>query len=242
MPAGQLNINYKDGSRKVVFMDNSRIGNWWFPVVNSSPKAGIHTVVPWRGENNHSINVGVYLTGIDNPHPEKTIDNLEFQALDNGAKWMIMGVTLCDKPVYFPQGVVSFGIPDNWGAAANVYALIEGLAGIKDFSVKYRDVQIAPRWTAAETGKVRMSAVYEASGAYVSYEYEHKTEVRELFLRYTHSGENSQIKVLLPGNEIANRATLNGEAVEFTNTRIENSHYAEVEVHKRGVNELLIQY
>ncbi len=242
MPAGQLNINYSDGNRHVVFMDGSRIGNWWFPEVNSSPKGGIHTIVPWRGKNNHSINVGVYLTGINNPHPQKTIENIEFQALDNGAKWMVMGVTLSDTEVYFPQGVVSFGIPDNWGAAANVYALLEGLAGVKDLSVTYRKAQIAPRWAAAGTDKVKVSVCYEASGGYSSYEYEHRKEQKEVFLRYTHSGDDSVVKILMPENHVPSLVMLDGKEVDFETFRIEDSRYAQIEVQKTGVSEVLIKY
>ncbi len=85
---------------------------------------------------------------------------------------MIMGVTLSDAPVFYQPPAISFGIPDNWGSAANVYALIEGLAGIRDAGVAYSRVILSPRWTAAGVKKVKATAKYEASGGYTAYQYD----------------------------------------------------------------------
>ena len=51
---------------------------------------------------------------------------------------MILGVTLSDAPVFLPpRNDLSTGMPNNWGAAALVYALIGGLAGVKDTGIAF---------------------------------------------------------------------------------------------------------
>ncbi|HEX2535950.1 MAG TPA: hypothetical protein VHK69_19550, partial [Chitinophagaceae bacterium] len=50
---------------------------------------------------------------------------------------------------YKPDGTVDEGIPDNWGQAAVLSALVEGLAGVTDKGQLFRTAEVAPRWIAA---------------------------------------------------------------------------------------------
>ena len=110
--------------------------------------------VAWRGENKVFHNVGVFVYGLNNPHPEKVIKSIDFEGVKNNTKWFVLSVTLSDAPVFFDPGAISYGIPDNWGAAAVVYALVEGLAGVKDNGVAFDRALLSPRWSASEVNEV----------------------------------------------------------------------------------------
>ncbi|HYW96494.1 MAG TPA: hypothetical protein VE870_12950, partial [Bacteroidales bacterium] len=239
-PAGKLTMHYADGSHHAMYMQSDRIGNWWYPSASNPSKGTIHTVIGWRGKNKYSTNIGTFLTGIDNPHPEKTLSELHFEALENGAKWMILGVSLCDAPVFFHPPAVSYGIPDNWGSAANVYALIEGLAGIKDSGVAYDHAIMAPRWAAAGVNSVKATAKYEASGGYLAYRYTIDPAGKTITIAFTSSGGNVDGRILLPGGKVAGSIFVNGKAEDVRTENVENSKYVLFSANGIKVNEIVI--
>ena len=235
---GNIIIHYSDSS---VFTDPitpSKISNWWYPNVsiknNQNPKAK----VAWRGENKLTKNVGVIMYGLNNPFPDKTIDSIEFQALHNNAVWIMLGLTLSDYPVFFESSIVSYGIPDNWGAAANVYALIEGLAGVKDLGTSYSNALIAPRWSAANVNKADVTVRYPASDGYVSYQYQYNDLGKKLDLTYTGSANNNRIKILLPSGKQVDAVYLNGALVSNSVEKIENSEYLVLNIENNAINRI----
>ena len=221
LTCGAMRLRYADGDTAIIYVDENTVGNWWEPT--DRPRAR----VAWHGPNQQFGSVGVYVAGYENPHPEKVIEAIEFEPLQNGVKWMVLGLTLCDAPVFFlPKDDVSFGIPDGWGAAAVVYALVEGLAGVKDTGVAYDAAEISPRWAAAEVRQVRSTIRYAASQGYVRYEYEYDPERQVLVMQVTGNAKRFQIRVLVPGGMSARKVTVDGQAVKFATEAVERSAYA----------------
>jgi hypothetical protein len=196
--------------------------------------------VGWRGKNARSGNVGVYLYGMSNPSPEKSVEKITFQISRSDAKWMILGITLCDQPVYFHRRPESFGIPDNWGAAAVVYALLEGLAGVKDRGVTFNKATLSPRWEAAGVREVSATVKYEASGGYLSYKYIYDQGKEQIRLIFTGTSKDTLVEILLPQGKSALTIMLNGQEVLAEKKSVEQSVYSIIKVTPYGVNEIIL--
>src|SRR5690606_18124326 len=124
---------------------------------------------------------------------------LEFNAAENDSIYFVPAITFSDHPVWFPQRDVPFGIPDAWGAAAVVFAMIEGLAAVADRGVMFETVELSPRWAAAGVNQVSAHVTYPASGGYVAYRYQHDPQTRQITLHITASGDAIACRILLPG-------------------------------------------
>jgi hypothetical protein len=231
--AGTLRFRYADGQTHTEYVDAEKLGTWW------APKDAPYARVAWRGANSNFGNLGVYVTGFNNPNPQLEIEALELEAFRNGVKWMVAGLTLSDAPVFFaPKDDVSYGIPDGWGAAAVLYALVEGLAGVKDEGRAFNPLQLSPRWAAADVHSADVTIRYPASRGYACYSYKWDQALNHLHLRFTGNAQRTRVKILLPAG--IHKATRVSGASE-TPLRIEsveNSYYATLEVEGRGVHEL----
>jgi len=233
-PIGELEALYSDGARHHQYISaGAQLENWFMPGATEGrrsreaprlDKGWPEHQIAWRGENDTYENVGLFLWGWDNPHPEKEIAELVFRAAENDGAWFVPGITFSDCPVWFPQSDVSFGIPDCWGSAAIVYALIEGLAGIKNTGIAFDSALLCPRWSAAGINKVSAAAVYPASGGYVAYDY--ALTGNTLSLRFASNAERIACRILLPKGKHAIALRLNGMESDFTIERAENSFYA----------------
>ena len=201
--AGKISLQYEDGSTHVDHVGPGKISGWWYPSAPQDRKQTPAMRVAWRGKNDKSRNVGVCLYGLNNPHGDKTISAIHFKSAGDSTKWMVLGITLSDHPRFFLPDMISAGIPDNWGAAAVVYALVEGLCGVKDRGVAFHKVTLSPRWTAAGEPEADVSIKYPASGGYVSYKYRHGADTISLY--FTGSLEDVRLEILLPsGKEVQN--------------------------------------
>ncbi len=237
---GSVLLTFADGTEYHEYIQQGNIGNWWYPEDPASEGRMPNCKVGWRGKNARSGNVGVYLYGMTNPSPDKTIERIDFQISKTEAKWMILGVTLCDQSVWFQRPPESYGIPDNWGAAAVVYALIEGLAGVKDSGVKFDKAVLAPRWEAAEVKEVTATVKYEASGGYISYRYHFDQDTDQVRLLFTGTSAETRVEILLPEGKSAALTRLNGELINTEMKRVEQSVYACFTATDYGVNEVLL--
>ena len=224
--AGTITLRYADGTSHVDYVRAPKIGNWWTPQDARRGKGVPASKVAWRGPNGACPNVGVYEYGMNNPRPADEIASIEFGATETGTKWFVLAITLCDAPAYFDPGDVSFGIPDNWGAAAVVYALIEGLAGIKDDGVAFDRAILAPRWTAAGVEKAAAIAKYEASGGYLAYTYAYDNRRKTLTIEYTGNGDEVEVQLLLPSGKSLKSMTVDGVPYRATTVKVEKSAYA----------------
>jgi hypothetical protein len=199
--------------------------------------------VAWTGPNPRCPRVGLVVTGFDHPHPKKRLDRVTLEAPPGGGHWMVAGVTLCDKPVWMPPDPVSGGIPDNWGAAAVVYALVEGLVGVRDDATAYHLATLAPRWSAAGIRRATATVTYPASGGYVAYEYRLDSRRKRISLTCTGSGERLQCHVLLPPKTRRVKSVTSGRLdVPFEVTQLESSKYVDFEVDHAAPRKVVIEY
>ncbi|HDS07575.1 MAG TPA: hypothetical protein ENO05_08110 [Bacteroides sp.] len=238
--AGSISLDYTDGSGHIDHMGPGKISNWWYPTAPQDRKQTPHMRIAWRGENRYSRNVGVCLYGLNNPHPEKQIESITFRSAGDQNKWMVLGVTLSDHPVYFKPDFISAGIPDNWGAAAVVYALVEGLCGVKDQGVAYNHALLAPRWEAAGENKASVTINYPASGGYISYRYHHRDGGTRI--DFTGSMEQTDIRLLLPEGAVPSLVSVNGEPAEHRTETIEQSRYLVINGIRSTVNRVEVEF
>jgi hypothetical protein len=240
--AGKITLYYADGGSAVHFVKMGRdVSNWWAPSVQHGRERVAE--VAWRGRNALSPNVGVVAFGLNNPHPDRLVERITLSASEDGGFWAVFGVTLCDRPVSFPIGEISFGIPDNWGAAAVVYAIVEGLAGVVDRGVAYDRAEVAPRWAAAGIDEAAATVTYPASDGYVAYKYRHDPAHKHITLELTGSGVSCACHVLLPAAAVrATAVSCDGTAWEFANSEIEGSHYVDFAVHDQAPCSVAIAY
>jgi len=240
---GSVTLVYSDGTKFSQDVTSAHeIANWQLPVLQpaSTSRGGPQMVLAWRGKNGNFPPANVFAYGFDNPNPAKKISKIEFAVAKGDSIWFVLGVTLCDKDVFFEFSGKSSGIPDNWGAAAVVYALIEGLAGIKDTGVGYDRALIAPRWEAAEVGSVTATAKYESSGGYVRYRYSYDKKKKRLSLEFTGTAEKFDLEILLPARVGVASASLDGTGKKAEVKRIEKSRYACFSVSGVGVHRLVL--
>jgi hypothetical protein len=237
---GTIRLRYADGQVHTQYvLHNQQIGPWWMP---SDPPHDAHHMptckVAWRGANAKFKNVGVYAYGLDNPHPDKEIAEVVLEASMNGSFWAVLAITLCDKPVFFMPSDVSYGIPDNWGAAAVVYALIEGLAGIKDSGVAFDRVTLAPRWEAAGVREATATAKYEASGGYLRYRYRHEPRRKRVSIEFTGNGSDFELQLPMPKGRRPKSVTVDGQEAPFETRKVERSLYVCFAVQGLGVHKV----
>lgn len=237
--AGAVTFVYADGTEKsrniVKFKD---VTNWWFSSLKNE-RAG----VAWSGPNPVSTKVGVCWAAIDNPEPAKKIEKLLFRAPIEGGIYAILGITLADREHYIKPKTESFGGPDNWAAANGIAALVEGLAGVKNKGLAFDRAELSPRWSSAATDSVNVNICFAASGGYVSYQYLHNPDKKEILITVTGSGNELSGHVLLPHEAILVKSVaLNGKPVPFTNSVIENSKYVDFNISLDMVRNIVINY
>ncbi|HEY0867057.1 MAG TPA: hypothetical protein VGE01_06760, partial [Fimbriimonas sp.] len=217
-PVGTVTLKFADGTqhrRNVI--RNRDIVHWWMPEL-----PGVHgrrtLEIGWKGRNEVLPYVGVCVWGLDNPHPEKELRSIVLEAAPEGAVWHVIGLTLSDHEAWFPTSPISFGIPNGWGAAAVVYALVEGLAGVVDKATAFDRVELSPRWSAAGEDEADVTVHYPASDGYVSYRYRHDPGAKTIRIELTGSGEGGELSVLLPGGGYASRQldSLSPQVVELS--------------------------
>jgi hypothetical protein len=227
-PVGILEWRYADGSRETVYVMKGRhLDGWWLPKdPPHNRRSGPIARVAWWGPNAVFPNVGTYVCGFDNPHPDREVSELALRAAENGSFWMVLGITLCDAPVFFMPDDLSFGIPNNWGAAAVLYALVEGLAGVKDTGVTFDQALLAPRWEAAGVDQASATIRYPASDGYLAYEYVRDTDAIRVDVAGT--AEETDLRILLPEGRKVAVVLLDGESVDWDEVTVESSVYAEV--------------
>jgi hypothetical protein len=129
---------------------------------------------------------------------------------------------------YRPDGKVDEGIPDNWGQAAVLSAMIEGLAGVVDRGALFQDVEISPRWTVAGVDNVDVTVAYGPSGKHVRYRWHMDSAARTLRLELNGDAERWRARVLLPPGARQVNATVNGTPMEPATQQVRHSRYAAI--------------
>jgi hypothetical protein len=249
--AGAITLVYEDGTDATQYVvRDGNVAHWWYPSLEGkwAPGWGQPRLPPlvklaWKGRNDACPTIGLFWYGLDNPHPEKAVKSVAFSSTLDRAIYAVLGLTVSDQPLHQRAPEVSFGGPDNWAAAAVVYGLVEGLAGVVDADVAYRVAGVSPRWPAAGTAEAQVTIHYPASDGYVAYEYRHDPAKREIALTVTGSGHRAECHVLLPAGVAAATAVMDGEApTAFTTSRVESSAYADFKLALPGPRTAQIRY
>ena len=226
--AGAVTILYEDGSRNFNYMMMSKqLVYWWFSELKTE-----HSGIAWYGKNNVSEGVGVSWCALDNPHPEKKIKSIILSASQNDNIYTVFAITLSSQKHYVPVNPVSFGGPDDWAAATNMDAMVEGLAGVKNAlrTEAFNEPVIAPRWITTQSDSANVTIRYAASEGYVCYQYRLDKISKSINLTATTGGNKMLLHILLPANAKATSVTVNNQPVSFKQSFIEQSGYADFEV------------
>jgi hypothetical protein len=238
--AGIVKIMYDDGSNYLQYIImGKQLAYWWFSQLKTD-----YSGIAWYGKDDVSEGIGVSWCAIDNPHPQKKIKSIVVQSSQNDNIYTVFAITLSNEKHYVPVNPVSFGGPDDWAAATNMAAMIEGLAGVKDaeHSEAFNDAIVAPRWTTTQSDSVNVAVRYAASKGYVSYQYHLHKKEENITIIATTGGHEMLFHVLLPPNTKAISVTANNKAVSFKSSLVEQSAYADFEVPANGVKEILVNY
>lgn len=230
-----LTMHYVDGTSH---SEDVAGRSWAFPTDSRYAKAGPRTEdtyrVAWKKATPEAAEVGVYATGINNPFPEREIASLELSSGGAKSKWLILAVTLSSAPVFFaPYDDLSTGIPDGWNGSV-IYALFEGLAGVKDQGAAFSRTAITPRWVSANVPSAEITVRYPASTGYCSYKY--KAQESRLTVEFTGGAESFDVQILLPPNRHAQNIRLDGQEIKATQRRVEESSYLVLPPIQQGVH------
>jgi hypothetical protein len=117
-------------------------------------------------------------------------------------------------------------IPAEWGQAAFVSALIEGLAGVVDKSVLFQEVEISPRWYFAGVEKTSVNVGYGSDGNQVSYEYQFNTKNNRVEISTNGKFERFTLRVPFPDKTKSATASINGKDVSVKIVQVNQSRYA----------------
>lgn len=148
-----------------------------------------------------------------------------------------------DLPVaYKPDGTVDAGIPDNWGQAAVMSAVVEGLAGVVDKSKLFQTVEISPRWLAAGKDNVEITVAYGPSDKFVKYSFIHDSGKKQIQLNISGDPEKYLVRILLPTGQSLANYSVDGKTVKADVEEIETSKYAVREIDNGGRHSVKVIY
>lgn len=237
--AGILYIRYKDGSKASQLIQmNRQVGHFWYPAMEPARKGIPSTRIAWIGPSTKVKEVGNYVFGMNNPHPDKEIDHLEFSN-PQSSNWVIFGITLSDAEHYLEPSIIST-IPAHWAAAHVFKGFMEGLIGIKNSGLAFDKATLCPRWNRAGVKEVEATAKYESSGGYLTYRYSNKYD-DTYNIEFTGSADQTTIEFLMPAGKSIQELKLNGEDMQYKEKKIRNSDYVVFESSYPGVNRIHIQ-
>lgn len=238
--SGVVSFLYDDNSIVTRYMMMGKhLAYWWFSQLKTD-----HSGIAWYGSNDVSKGIGISWCAIDNPHPERTIAKIILHAAADETIYTVLGISLSDQKHYVPVNPVSYGGPDNWAAATNMAALIEGLAGVKDSpgSEKYEQPTISPRWSETNADTLNVTIRYAASKGYISYVYINQSDQNQIQLLSTGSGKKINYHILVPKNKSVTSVMVNGKTHSFTSSSIEQSNYVDFSIEQKEMNNINVHY
>ena len=232
-------VRYADGSEVPIYIRfGHEIGHWWGPCEPAN--TGVARIA-WRGPNPTWKDVGIYMFGWNNPHPDKPIASITLHPLTTGTTVMLAAISLSDHPVKFATPIRSYGLPDCWAHGAVYHAIAEGLAGIEDKGRAFDRVKVAPHWAATVAHEADVTLHYPASDGYCSYRYRDNRR-GQLTLDLTGSFGVADVHCQLPPGRKAGSVTMAGAPVAFRNTRVEKSNYVDFALDALPTGPVVIQY
>jgi hypothetical protein len=119
-------------------------------------------------------------------------------------------------------------IPAEWGQAAFVSALVEGLAGVVDKSIQFKEVEISPRWYFAGVNKTVVKVGYGNDGNQVGYTYSFNPKNNRAEIVTTGKFESFTLRLPMPEKAKTASASINGKRVQVITEQVNQSRYAVV--------------
>jgi hypothetical protein len=120
-------------------------------------------------------------------------------------------------------------VPDEWGQAAFVSALVEGLAGVVDMDVLFRSVEISPRWYFAGVDETTVNVGYGGDGNHVNYSYRSDPSGGKVTLETSGRFETFTIRVPFPEGTSRVSVVNKGRRLSVETENINGSRYAVVQ-------------
>ena len=143
---------------------------------------------------------------------------------------------------YKPDGTVDAGIPDNWGQAAVMSAMVEGLAGVVDKGALFEQVELTPRWLAAGKNDATVTITYGPSGKSVSYVYQHTTKAKAITLSIKGDPKQYIVRQLLPAGKQVKGLIVDGKRMTATIEKVLTSQYVVVPTITGGDHRIKLMY
>ncbi len=143
---------------------------------------------------------------------------------------------------YKPDGTVDAGIPDNWGQAAVMSAMVEGLAGVVDKGALFGQVELTPRWLAAGKNDASVTIAYGPSGKSVSYVYHHNSKAKTIALSIKGDPKQYTVRQLLPAGKQVKGLTVDGKRMTATVEKVLTSQYVVVPTISGGDHRIELTY
>jgi hypothetical protein len=144
--------------------------------------------------------------------------------------------SLMDKNGRYLPGCINWdgtaqkeAIPAEWGQAAFVSALVEGLAGVVDKSSLFRTVEISPRWYFAGVRQTNVTVGYGGDGNQVKYDYRYDDKKRLVSMQLQGKYERYTLRIPIPEGSSRASGSINGKAVKVGMEKVNRSLYAVVE-------------
>ncbi|MFA7235291.1 MAG: hypothetical protein WC058_00380 [Phycisphaeraceae bacterium] len=248
--AGIYDVTYDDGCVERIYLRHGQeINLWWGTSDRAVNRAMARRA--WWGGNPTWKNVGLYMFGWNNPHPDKAITAIRAEAVGTGGRGgsgggsgggiMLGGISVSDQPVAFEAEIRSYGLPDCWAHAAVYHAIAEGLAGIEDAGVAFSTARVSPRWAAAATARADATLHYPASGGYCAYAYRLDRRRKKITLDLTGAFTQAHVHCLLPGRRVR-RVLVDGREHAFEIVRVERSVYADFNIVGLPRRPIVIEY
>lgn len=132
-------------------------------------------------------------------------------------------------------------IPNEWGQAAFVSALVEGLAGVVDQSIQFHDVEISPRWDFAGVEKTSVTVGYGNDGKQVSYTYHFIPKANQVRISTEGKFDRFTLRIPVPEKMKTASATINGRNTPVKIQQVNASRYAVIQG-KGNANSILMSF
>ncbi|NMB70651.1 MAG: hypothetical protein GYA22_00685 [Bacteroidales bacterium] len=116
-------------------------------------------------------------------------------------------------------------IPNEWGQAAFVSALVEGLAGVVDKNILFREVEISPRWIFADVNQVTVNVGYGNEGGQVTYTYSFDPVSKKIGISTKGSFGKATLRIPLPSQFRLAAMTVDGKKVVPSVEYVNSSRY-----------------
>lgn len=130
-------------------------------------------------------------------------------------------------------------VPDGWGQAAFVSALVEGLAGVVDKDILFRKVKLSPHWLFAGIENTCVKVGYGSNGNQVGYRYAFNPAFNRMEIQTEGGFDEFTLRVPFPANCRNVTARLNGRNAQVTIEQVNLSWYAVITEKETGTSSYL---